>query len=165
MTVSPSLARVYASAPADDDYIETLELAHPLFSQSHFVARQPYAFNATLEDARYVTFQPFPFSAQLPAQSGSGQQDLILAIDNVDQSIIAEIELANGDPTTKVSAIYRVFTASNLAAPAFVLPALAMSDIVATDTQVSGTASRTDVLNRPFPSKLYTIALYPGLDR
>jgi hypothetical protein len=165
MVVSRQLARVYASAPVDDDYIETMELAHPLFSQTHYIVSQPDPVAATLEDGSAATFLPLPFSVQLPQQDGSGQQDLQIVIDNVDQVIIDELERAAGDPTTKVSATYRVFTRSDLTAPAFVLPALAMAQVIATESQVTGTASRTDVLNRPFPSILYTIALYPGLDR
>lgn len=165
MTVPDSLARIYASAPADDDYIETLEIAHPLFTRRHLIANEAYPFDAILEDGSTVTFTPFPFSARLPAQSGQGNQDLVLAIDNCDQSLLDELELAASGPTDLVSAIYRRYVRSDLSAPAFVLPALAMAEIAATAEQVSATATRTDVLNRPFPSVIYTVAAFPGLDR
>ena len=165
MTVPDDLARIYASAPTDDSYIETIELAHPLFSQTWYLTTEPYAFAGSLEDGTAVSFEPFPFSVQLPGQSGQGQQDLVLAVDNVDRSILDELERANADPTQLITATYRVFTRSDPAAPALVLPALAIADVAATATQISGTASRTDVLNRPFPASIYTVEQFPGLDR
>ena len=165
MVISAELARVYASAPTDDDVVETLELAHPNFSRTWYIVSKAYPFAANLEGGAPVTFDPLPFAVVLPSKSGEGQQDLGVSIDNVDQAIIDELEAANADPTTKITATYRAYTASDPGAPAFILPALALTDIVATDTSVKGTATRTDVINRPFPSVLYTIQLFPGLDR
>ena len=165
MVISAELARVYASAPADDDVVETLELAHPNFTKTWFLVREPYPFDATLETGAAVTFEALPFAVVLPAKSGEGQQDLGISIGNIDLVLIDELERANDDPTTKISATYRAYVSSDPSAPAFVLPALALSEIIASETVARGTATRTDVINRPFPSVLYTIQLFPGLDR
>jgi hypothetical protein len=165
MTISLALQRIYASAPAGETIFETLELRHPLFSQSWFITNAPLPFTAQLETGVAVAFVCLPFSAKLPGANSGGQQDLALVIDNVDREIIAELERAAGDPTQRISAVYRSFTNFDLTAPASDPIALSISDISATATRVEATASRTDVLNRPFPSVRYETGQFPGLDR
>lgn len=165
MTISRDLQRLYASAPADEEIRETLELRHPRFAASHFITNAPIGFSANLETGQLVDFTPLPFTAKLPGANSGGNQDLTLAIDNVDREIIDELERAAADPTNRISVVYRQFTSADLSAPGSDPIALSIADVSAGLTRVEATASRTDVLNRRFPSELYEIGLFPGLDR
>jgi Domain of unknown function (DUF1833) len=165
MTISPELQRLYASAPAGETILETLELRHPRFAQSWFITNAALPFTARLETGQTIEFITLPFSAKLPGANPGGQQDLVLVIDNVDREIIAELERAAADPTNRISVIYRNYASGDLSAPGSDPIALSISDVAASATRVEATASRTDVLNRRFPSVLYETGLFPGLDR
>lgn len=165
MTISPELERLYASAPSGEFLLETLELAHPLFAQTHFVTNHAQAFDATLETGELVTFETLPFAAKLPNSDGQGQQDLALVLDNVDRVIIEELERAIADPSNRIAVTYRCFASSDLSAPGSDPIKLSISEVSAGLTTVEATAGRADVLNRKFPAVLYEIAQFPGLDR
>jgi hypothetical protein len=165
MTISLELQRLYASAPDGEIILETLELRHPLFAQTHFITNAALPFTATLETGQAIAFETLPFSAKLPGANSGGQQDLALVIDNVDREIIDELERAAGDPTQRISVVYRTYPSRDLSAPGADPIALSISDISANASRVEATASRTDVLNRPFPSVLYDTVRFPGLDR
>jgi hypothetical protein len=165
MAVSLALQRIYASAPADAQIWETLELRHPLFAKVHYVTNTALAFPATLETGEAVTFETLPFAARQPGSNAGGQQDLALVIDNVDREIIEELERASADPQTRVSVIYRAFASDDLSAPGSDPIALSITEISAGLTTVEATAGRTDVLNKKFPAVLYDIHQFPGLDR
>lgn len=165
MAIAPELARIYASAPVDEDYLETLTLSHPLFSRTFYFTNKPTAFDARLENGTLVTFEPFPFVVKLPSANGSGQQDLGIAIDNVDRTIGDELERASGDPTETIAATYRVYASSDLSAPGNVPIALSISSVALQAERVDANAARTDVLNKRFPAVLYDVRRFPGLDR
>jgi hypothetical protein len=165
MTVTPALQRLYASAPDGAVIYETLELRHPRFTQAYYLTNAALPFSAQLETGAQVDFMALPFTAQLPGANSGGTQDLTLVLDNVDRLIVDELERAAGDPRTRIAVTYRAFASTDLSGPGADPIALSLSDVTATDTQVQGTASRTDVLNRRYPSVLYEIGMYPGLDR
>jgi hypothetical protein len=165
MAVSPEMQRIYASAPAGETVLETLELAHPLFARTHYITNGPLPFTATLETGATVDFLTLPFSAKQPNSDAGGNQDLALVIDNVDREIIEELERASVDPTTRIAVTYRAYASSDLSAPGSTPIVLSISDVSAALTTVQATAGRTDVLNRRFPAVLYEVQQFPGLDR
>jgi hypothetical protein len=165
MPVSEELQRIYASAPAGELILETLQLAHPLFSQTWFITNAAQPFAATLETGSTVDFICLPFAARQPVSDGSGNQDLGLVIDNVDREIIEELERAIADPSQRIAVTYRVFASGDLGAPGSEPISLSISEISAGLTTVEATAGRADVLNRKFPAVLYEIGQFPGLDR
>lgn len=165
MAVSPALQRLYASAPAGEVVLETLEISHPLFATTHYITNNPTGFSATLESGATVDFITLPFGARLPNSDAQGNQDLGLVIDNVDREIIEELERASADPTTRIAVTYRAFASTDLSAPGSSPIALSISEVSAGLPTVEATAGRTDVLNKKFPAVLYTIQQFPGLDR
>lgn len=165
MPVSEELQRIYASAPAGEMPLETLQLAHPLFSQSWFITNHSAGFSATLETGETVDFIALPFAARQPNSDGSGNQDMGLVIDNVDREIIEELERAIADPSQRIAVTYRAFASGDLSAPGSEPISLSITEISAGLTTVEATAGRADVLNRKFPAVLYEIGQFPGLDR
>lgn len=165
MPVSEELQRIYASAPAGETLLETLELAHPLFARTFYVTNAPEPFTATLETGATVDFETLPFAARQPTSDGQGNQDLGLVIDNVDREILEQLELAIANPRERIAVTYRCFASGDLSAPGSDPIALSISEVSAGLTTVDATAGRADVLNRKFPAVLYEIGQFPGLDR
>lgn len=170
MTISQDLRRVYASAPFDRRYVETLELTHPLFPRAYFLTNdaQAWQFLIRAGDTPFQAqdFMPVPFKVVQPASDGKGQQDLQLVIDNVGREAMDAIEAAAANPTINISVTFRVYLDIPLSAPQIDPPILlALQSVVITLDAISGTATRADVLNRPFPTELYRVDLFPGLNR
>ena len=165
--ISPELARVYASAPFDRRYIETLELSHPQFARTFRICKDTQAWDFLLDDAATAaTFDPVAFNVTLPTQDGKGQQDMQIEIDNVGREAMDAIEAAATQPQINVACVYRVYLDQALSAPANTPPlVLALQHIGVNAQAIQATATRADTLNRPFPSELYRIDLFPGLDR
>ena len=167
MTISPDLQRIYASAPQDDKYIETLEMSHPLFSRSFFFTNDLSPWKFLLEDGKtQQDFEIVPFEIILPAQDGGGQQDLKIGIDNVGREAVEEIEAAQEDPTQPISVVYRVYLDTILTVPQIDPPIrLSLTDIQVSLNAITGIATRADTLNRLFPNVVYRSETFPGLDR
>jgi hypothetical protein len=81
----------------------------------------------------------------------------------VESTPIQQIELASEDPTSTIEMIYRIWLVDDLDTPGYVVDGLSISQISVTDTQIIARASASDMLNRTFPTVLYTPAMFPGL--
>jgi len=170
MPITDALKRVYASAPTDTQYVETLQLYHSLFptagSGGYFLNNDFQEWLFRLEDGSPVTFGPIPFAVVLPQQDARGQQDLQITIDNIGREIMAPIEAAATMPSEPITVIYRVYLNQPTTYPQNDPPLeLRLSNIAIGLQAVTGTATRADTLNRSFPSVLYRADTYPGLDR
>lgn len=164
--VGDALKRVYASAPAGQRTVETLQLDHPAFTVPFFInnTRVPWTFD--LGDGTLQTFTPVPFRVTLPAQDGKGQQDLQLAIDNIGREAMQALEAAAAQPLEPIVVTVRVYLNVPNSLPQNKPPlVLTMSEVDVTAAAIVGTAGRSDTLNRPFPSRLYRVDVFPGLNR
>jgi len=166
MAISQALKEVYASAPAQQRYIDTLAFSHSRFPQNYYLTNDNMAWMFTLESGAIVTFQPVPFAIVLPKLEGNGTQDMNLTISNIGRDLIDPLELANGLPTEAVKCTYRTFLDQHLGQPQ-TSPALELiiTGIEVTKNAVSATATRSDVLNRAFPYNFYRADQFPGLRR
>lgn len=164
MTLSAELIELYASGGPADMYYEMLTLSHPLFTRDWSIVNNPYPITATLETGNTIeVFEPYPFTASMAGTGESGNQDLEVSISNVDQTPIKEIELASEEPGLPIQLVYRVYIASNLGSPGYVVDGLTVSEINVGENQIVARASATDLVNRVFPTRLYTTTLFPGL--
>ena len=160
-----ALQTARASAPSGETILPTLELSHPLWDEPYYLTSYPLAFAATLETGASVTFLPFPFAVVLPSVDGAGQQDMQISLTNADQAIADAVRAAHADPTTNIEAVYREFLGTDQGAPQSAPIRLVFDAIQVTEEAVSGTAGRSDVLNRRFPGVWYDVQHFPGLDR
>lgn len=163
MTLSADLIRVYASGGVKEMWVECLSLYHPLFTTTWNITNHPFLFTATTEIGFSETFEPYPFKASLAGTGESGNQDVEIAISNVVRTPIDEIERAAEDPTQQIQMVYRIWVADKLDSPGYVVDGMSISEVNITDTQIVARASASDMLNRSFPSVLYTPAKFPGL--
>ncbi len=163
MTVSPDLARIYASAPATQRVIETLEISHPAFSRTYYITPELTGLAATLETTVDVFFQYIPFEVKLPDVSANGFQDLVISITNVDRIFTDELELASENPAEPIEFVYRAYSSTDLTQPGFVLPQMSATEVTADEKTISTKATIVDLVNRQFPFEIYTNRLFPML--
>lgn len=168
-TLKSAIKEAYASAPSNVIIYHTLELRHPAFTSPIRVVRDYADLTATLEatapanPSTSVSFTAFNFDFTKPEISASGVPQITFEIDNVDRSVVANIEAAL---TTMdlVQATYREFINTDLTGPQNDPPIhMTVLSITADVFRVKATAGFPDLLNRRFPSTEYDSETFPGL--
>ena len=171
MAISDELKAVYATAPVDRYYIETLTLKHPIFRVSSnirgefFMTNQRDGFTGELVDGRFVEFQPVPFTAIPPNAEEQSDVQLQVGIDNASRELMEYVERLGSTPNVPIVVTYRVFLNDDLTVqndPPLVLDIITVK---ATQQFISFTAGNSNQRDKPFPAQLYTTNLYPGLAR
>lgn len=170
MTISDTLKMIYASAPPDgapgSRYVETLSLHHPGFSRDHYITNDQQPWDFQLEDGTPQTFAYVPFLVTMPRSDGQGRQDLNVTIGNIGRVIMEELELAVEQPYAPLECVYRVYLNIPDSQPQNdPVLSLTIVTIAANVSTITATAGRADILNRPFPTDVYRIDTFPGLDR
>lgn len=166
MTISNELKEIYASAPTDKRYVETLELTHSQFSKRWLICNELISWDFVDENGAPLTFQPLPFGVKLPNQDNGGSQELVISIANTGLEMMDELEAAQTIPTENIQCIYRIYKDTVNTAPQIDPPIrLSISDVTADIETISATASRFDILGRAFPTVIYHPEDFPGLVR
>ena len=182
-TLSDALKEAYATAPTDKAILHTIELRHDEFKDSNGnpvalrVVRDHADLTATLEaDAplnggQSVTFTAFPFDFSLPAIKENEQARLSLSIDNVGGTVVDysgrtlmdHIEQAIAAPSP-IKVIYRPYLSDDLSGPYMDPPIeMTLTKVTVTPLRITGSATFVDLLNRSFPSEMYTRDKFPAL--
>jgi hypothetical protein len=166
MPISEELKRIYASNPDGERYIETLQFSHVAFSRNYFLTNDNVQWEFLLEDLSNQVFQCIPFQLRLPVKDDSGRQDLQIAITNIGQELIEELNAASLAPRRPIECTYRVYLNRPLTEPQNNPPLkLTILQVDLTIETLTAVATRADVLNRPFPRNVYRPDSFPGLDR
>lgn len=168
-TLSQAIKEAYASAPNTSVAYHTLEIYHPSFTTPIRVVRDFVDLSATLEataprdGGQTVQFIGYAFDIVPPEVSSTGVPTLQITIDNVARDIMAGLEAAV-TTSTPITVIYRMFLSTDLSAPQNNPPmTLTIISISADVFKVTATATFGDLVNKRFPSQLYTIERFPGL--
>ncbi len=172
MAISDELKVVYATAPVNRWYVETLTLNHPIFkvgtnhNGDFYMTNQRDGFTATLETGRTVDFAPVPFTAVPPKAEEQSDVQLQVGIDNASRTLMEYVERLGQTPNVPIIATYRVYLSDDYTAPQNDPPlVLDIITFKATQQFISFTAANSNQRNKPFPAMLYTTDLYPGLSR
>lgn len=168
-TLSEAIKEAYASAPAGVIIYHTLELRHAAFSSPVRLVRDRVNLVATLESTaeenpgEEVTFLAFNFNFTKPEVSSSGVPQINIEIDNVDRSIVANIEAAM-TTTDMVEITYREYISTDLSAPQNDPPLNMTIITVSADIfKVKCTAGFPNLMNYRFPRLEYDTDTFPGL--
>lgn len=168
-TLKAAIKEAYASAPSNTIIYHTLELRHPAFTSPIRVVRDYTDLTATLEatapsnPGAQVTFVAFNFDFTKPEVSTTGVPQISIEIDNVDRSIVANVEAAL---TTMdlVQATYREYISTDLTGPQNDPPIhMTIMSITADVFRVKAVAGFPDLINRRFPTMEYDSETFPGL--
>ena len=178
-----ALAEAYASAPAEDFIVHTLELLHPAFVDDNGEADSvrvaldnrawalTYEANAPLFAGQSKTFDPLAMQVTLPEQSETSFGSLNIALDNVPRTIWPKLQAA-AKVRASALVIYREWVAvrdvgtdtySADGPPDMIIDQLTMRVVTATLLRLEGSASFVDLLNKGFPRRTFDQANFPGL--
>ena len=166
MTISAKLKEIYASAPNDVQYIETLSLSHSQFTKTYHVTSDMAQWSFFDENGKLITFESHPFKVVLPKRDTSGNQELTISIANAGLLMMQELEAAQLKPDEPIVCLYRVYLDVPNSYPQIDPPlSLSITDVSADANTINATATRFDVLSRAFPTEVYNIDDFPGLER
>ena len=152
------LATVYASAPADEVVIPTIELTSAGWTEP---VRVCMGYEDITTDVG--TFTATAMEVALPERNTQGYQSLRFAIANVSGQAQRLIDDADetGDP---IELIYRVYLASDLTAPAEQPKRFLVREVTFNNQgAVQVSAAYKDLINRAWPRVRYTADFAPGL--
>jgi hypothetical protein len=161
------LSKVYVDPTPNDIIVHTVELSHPQFTQTYRLCSYPenLTCNVALNGMDMQTFTAYPFRLTLPANDASGQQSLVIAFANATRELSYELERAAKDPLSVIQIVYRVYLLADLVTMQATPIRLAINAVSMTNESINATASRIDLLNKPFPNAVYRNDLFPGLVR
>lgn len=161
--LSEAIKEAFAITPADDLIYHTLEIRQVGIQSTVYLVQAQQPLVATDETNTQVTYIPSGFAFSLPPSNEDGFQSLTIAIDNVNQEAMDFIKLATGNKVP-VEVLYRPYLASDLTKPQMIPPLLLyLTDVSVDTTTVTGTCTFMDVVNKKFPSELYTRTRFPTL--
>lgn len=167
--LAAAIAEAYASAPAAEVILHTLELRHPSFTTPLRVVNDHRDLTATLEaDAPQdpgaaVLFVAFSFRFKLPDVQKSGMPEIEIEIDNVSRDVLDYIDQA-ANSADLIEVTYRPYLESDTSAPQMDPPiTLVLHDVDADVFSIRGRASFGDYGNRRFPGEWYDAQRFPGL--
>lgn len=162
--LTAALKEAYVLAPSNLAILDTLQFSHPALPGGDlYIVKNTEDLTMTLEDTSSHLFKACGFQITLPQSGDQGLQQLPIVVDNVLQVFTDFINLIKSS-SDRCSVTYRPYLSSDLTTPQMIPPlVLYLTDIVVTETQVQGNCTFMDILNKPFPSELYTRQRFPGL--
>ena len=165
--ISEELKEIYASAPVDRYYVETLSLEHPTFEDGvRYLTNHFGGWIGTIESGFDVLYEHIPFATVPPTNAENAAISLNIVIDNTSRELMLELENMAQTPSQPITVMYRVYTNTD--------PKVVQNDpplrlwvqtVIATQNSVSFSASTTNLRDTPFPGIVYTTDYFPGLDR
>ena len=168
-TLSEALQEAYATAPAGEIVLHTLEFLHPDFVTPLRVVRDRADLDATLvatapENAgEVVTFVKWAFDLELPDVTSGSSPELLLTIDNVSSEILAYLDIA-ANSSQLIEVIYRPYLSSDTTEPQMNPPlSMTLKDVEADIFRVTARCGFGDFANRPFPREVYDLTRFAGL--
>lgn len=168
-SLDDALKEAYASAPADDVILHTLEIRHSTFTQPIRVVRDHQDLVAFLEaDApanpgEEVTFVRLAFDFTLPEVSKSTSPEIEIGLDNVTGEIAGYLDSAANSPDL-IEITYRPYLASDLSGPQMNPPlTLVIRSVSANVFRATARAGYADLANLKFPSETYDTERFAGL--
>jgi hypothetical protein len=155
------LRTLYASAPASEVLIPTIEIRHASMPTVYLTVGFKDV-TATLEDASTVTFIATGMDISLPEKDASGNQSLIFAIDNITGEAQRFVDTAL-EAGGEMLLIYREYLASDLTTPASTPKTLNIIGGTFEGGTFQAEASYYDMLNTAWPRDRYTADFAPGI--
>jgi hypothetical protein len=162
-SLQDAIKEAFAIAPVNKVVYHTLEIRQTGVQSAIFIVQATQEIVARDELGVERTFQPVGFQFSLPPENEEGFTSLNIAIDNVGQQVSDFIEAAKGSKVP-VQIFYRPYLSDDLTQPQMIPPlVLWLKDVQVTQAQVVGRATFMDIVNRKFPSELYTRERFPAL--
>ena len=164
MSVTDAIAEAYASQPAGEKTIETLEFNHVTFDAPVRVA------TGGLENIDLplvlggdpVTFLATQISVTLPGATADGPTPMKISVDNVASLLLPYLRAAVG-ATDPIAVTYRAYTSLDLTQPGEVIGDLELRDVDLTAASAEGSVGFREIELQAFPLATYDEQYYPAL--
>jgi hypothetical protein len=162
-SLQDAIKEAFASCPSNKVIYDTLEIRQTGIQDPVYIVKAFQPITATDENGNVRVFEAVGFQFILPPTDDQGYQSLSISIDNVSRRVLDFVEAAKSEKVP-VEMVYRPFLSDDLSRPQMIPPLLLyLKDIRITDMQVNGKATFMDVVNKKFPSELYTRERFPSL--
>lgn len=166
MALSEELKSIYSSNTVTQRVYDTVEMYHPLFTETFYLIADSLpktleVFNNDTQLWEQQVFQPFAFTITRPPK-GSKQQDMQFIFSNVAQIGITQLELAAEDMSYPITLTFRLYIEGDLQ-PHNDPIVLELTNVSATSTTISGTASRTNLFGKKVPSRNFDSWIFKGV--
>lgn len=158
-----AIQEAFAVAPVTKVILHTLEIRQPTVQDAIYIVQSRRPIRAKDETGMVRLFEPVGFQFSLPPTSEEGFRSLNISIDNIGKRVSDFVNTAKGSEVP-VEIYYRPYLSDDLSQPQMNPPlVLWLKDVQITPTQVLGRATFMDIINKKFPSELYTRERFPTL--
>lgn len=158
-----AIKEAYTVCPSGELALDTLEVINPVDGSSKYLVSDYTDHTFRLEDGRDQLFTACGFRMQLPAAGDNGVQQLDIAMDDINQEL-SDFLTAAKEARKEIPLIYRPYLLSDPTTSQLNPPLrLFLKDVSVTPQQVQGAASFMDIINKKFPTEIYTRARFPSL--
>lgn len=166
MTISADLLERYASE-TDVDWRSALILSHPRAETQYLInhTEKLELARASYRPNRLFTFRPVPIEIVLPSRDDSGNSDMGIVICGIENEALNFLYAALADATQPITCSYSVYILGDPLPQIEPWLVFQLTAITVTEDSVAATASRSSVINMPFPRVLYRLSQFPGLRR
>lgn len=168
-TLEEALKEAYATAPASEVILHTLEFRHPEFTTPLRVVRDKADLLATLEStapenpSEEVLFVQFSFDLELPDVTNGSSPEMLLTIDNVNREILTYIDLA-ANSADLIEITYRPYLLTDTSAPQMNPPlTMTVKEVEADIFRITARCGFGNFANKPFPNEVYDLQRFAGL--
>lgn len=165
MTDSAILEQIYREAVASggkEAFVRTLEITCPAWSVPVLICNGFKDRVCGTEDGRLLTFEAANIGIALAAKNNKGNQALAFGVDNTTGRVrhLADEAL---DASARVTAVYRVYLASDLSAPCEKPYRMSVDSDSFEQNQATLQCGFFDLIGTGWPRVLYTTNFVPGL--
>lgn len=169
MAISGALHARYTSE-VDVDWRSAVILSHPIAGDYYCIANHEAFLGQCGGDyspgaLRSAWFNAVEMQIVLPSRDDSGKSDMGIVWDGIQGEIATYLATASADGTHPIKCYFTIYILSSQAPQIAPFMEFNLTGITVTEEQVAATASRADVINKKFPSKVYRLDKFPGLRR
>lgn len=161
---SPQLRQVYNGDVSGLRPIPGVLLRHSSWAEIVAITSHYDDFEAYL-DGELRLFEAVPTASILPSKSPDGDQSMSMVFNGVESDVIARLKAAIDSPQEPIEVVYSEYFVGNQAPQIDPPYRLYLTSLVLNGSTLTGTASRPDIINRPFPNRIFRIDEFPGLLR
>lgn len=162
MTLSADLKARYTSE-VDVDWRHAFVLSHP-YAETLYIVSDTQSLLGKINGVTQ-TFSPVPTQMQFPSRDDSGRQEFSLTWCGVTREAKRFLDNAVRDASTAITCLYTIFILGDDEPQIDPPYELSLTNVTISEDAVMATATRADILNRPFPTEVYRLSKFPGLRR
>lgn len=163
MALSPELQRIYASAPVNTVAYEALVLTHPAWAEPVAIITNTVTNTTKNFNGQPIEFTAAVFEVQLPKRDDLGVVQLSVSFPIVTRRMMELITQAE-TARTPISATMLVFIDASMDSQIDPIE-LQLDAVAINEEEVTGIASRIDLINKIFPRAIVRPDNFPGLYR